>query len=213
MPNWLTRTLWILLILSWIPLAWIAGERKRVADQPRISIITHMDQQMSFRAQEACDFFADGRAMRPRVTGTISRDEDPGLDSLFTGKIDGRPMTRFPVRVDMTLLERGRDRYGIFCAPCHGLAGYGDGMIAQRALALKQGRWTPPANLHSELVRGRPVGQLFNTISEGVRNMPAYGSQIPARDRWAIVAYIKALQRSQHAAPEDVPADRRAELK
>ena len=115
-----------------------------------------------------------------------------------------------PVPVTLQLMERGRDRFDIFCSPCHGLAGGGDGMTAKRAEELQEGTWTPPASFHTELIRGRPVGHLFNTISNGIRNMPAYGPQIPVTDRWAIVAYVRALQRSQWASVDDVPPELRA---
>ena len=118
-----------------------------------------------------------------------------------------------PISVTMQLMERGRERFDVFCAPCHGLAGAGDGMVAKRAEELQEGTWTPPASFHSELVRGRTDGHLFNTITNGIRNMPAYAPQIPVEDRWAIVAYVRALQRSQGAPLEDVPADVRAQLR
>ena len=113
----------------------------------------------------------------------------------------------------MGLLQRGHERYDVYCSPCHGLAGFGDGMVAKRADELQEGTWTPPASFHTALVRERSVGQLFNTISNGVRNMPAYGPQIPIQDRWAIVAYVRALQRSQNATVDDVPPDIRAQLR
>jgi mono/diheme cytochrome c family protein len=132
-------------------------------------------------------------------------------DAAFAeGRVGGEWVSAFPLAVDADLLARGRERYGIFCAPCHGLAGYGDGIVHERALALAEGGWTPPSNLHTDLVRERPLGQLYNTIGAGIRNMPAYGPQIPPRDRWAIVAYVKALQLSQHARLEDLPAEERA---
>jgi mono/diheme cytochrome c family protein len=101
----------------------------------------------------------------------------------------------------------------IYCSPCHGLAGYGDGMVAKRAEELQEGTWTPPSSMHSDLIRVRPAGQLFNTITNGIRNMPAYGQQISVEDRWAIVAYVRALQRSQAATVEDVPRDLRTSLR
>jgi mono/diheme cytochrome c family protein len=105
-------------------------------------------------------------------------------------------------------MKRGQQRYNIYCAPCHGLAGEGDGLVAKRAQELQQGTWAfPPTSLHSEAVRPQPVGQLFNTITNGVRKMPAYGAQISVQDRWAIVLYVRALQRTQNARPEDVPPE------
>ena len=106
--------------------------------------------------------------------------------------------------------------YKTHCAVCHGTAGFGDGMVAKRADELAQlgkANWTPPTSLHEDVVRLRPDGHLFNTITNGIRNMPAYGSQIAVEDRWAIVAYVRALQRSQNARVEDVPEDLRPTLR
>jgi mono/diheme cytochrome c family protein len=119
----------------------------------------------------------------------------------------------FPFPVTREVVRRGRERYDIFCAPCHGLVGGGDGIVNLRADRLQEGTWTPPANLYGDLVLQRPVGHVYNTITNGIRNMPAYGPQIPERDRWAIVAYARALQRSQHAPLEDVPEEQRGSLR
>jgi mono/diheme cytochrome c family protein len=124
-------------------------------------------------------------------------------------------VTQLPVPVSMELMRRGRERFNIYCAPCHGLAGYGDGMVARRAAEMQAAGantasgWVAPTNYHTDEIRGRPLGHLYNTISNGIRTMPAYDKQIPVPDRWAIVAYVKALQRSQHAKPEDVPETER----
>lgn len=111
------------------------------------------------------------------------------------------------------LLKRGQERYGIYCAPCHGLAGYGDGIVNVRAERLQEGTWTPPSSFHDAVVLGRPVGHLFNSVTNGIRSMPAYGPQIPERDRWAIVAYVRALQRSQATKVDDVPAGERGAMR
>jgi mono/diheme cytochrome c family protein len=108
-------------------------------------------------------------------------------------------------------MERGRERFGIYCAPCHGLSGEGDGMIARRAEELAQGTWVPPTNLTQEYLRQQAVGELFNSITNGIRNMPAYGSQVDAADRWAIILYLRALQRSRAGKVADLsPAEREA---
>jgi mono/diheme cytochrome c family protein len=132
---------------------------------------------------------------------------------MASGKIGEDWVAAVPIEVDREVLQRGRERYDIYCSPCHGLVGSGDGMVAKRADELQEGTWTPPTSFHSELLRGRPDGHLFNTISNGIRNMPAYGSQISVEDRWAIVAYVRALQRSQNATVEDVPPEIRAQLR
>jgi mono/diheme cytochrome c family protein len=134
-------------------------------------------------------------------------------DGRLHGVVSEVWIEQIPVPVTEQLLRRGRERYDIYCSPCHGLAGQGDGMVAKRADALQEGTWTPPASFHTELVRGRPVGHLFNSITNGIRNMPGYGPQIAVEDRWAIVAYLRALQRSQSATVEDVPPELRAQLR
>jgi mono/diheme cytochrome c family protein len=111
------------------------------------------------------------------------------------------------------VMKRGQERFGIYCTPCHGMAGAGDGIVNARAERLQEGTWIPPSDLSSDVVRGRPAGHLFNTITNGIRNMPAYGSQIPEDDRWAIVAYVRALQRSQHTSIGDVPPELRGTLR
>jgi len=125
---------------------------------------------------------------------------------------DGKPVfvAKFPVKVTMDLLERGRERYTINCAVCHGQAGYGDGPVALRAADIQAADgdakgWVAPKNFHGDDMRQKPVGDVYNTITNGARSMPAYGKQISVLDRWAIVAYVKALQRSQHADVEDIP--------
>jgi mono/diheme cytochrome c family protein len=140
----------------------------------------------------------------------VARGHLEADDHFERGRVDGDWATTFPVPVTEGLMERGRQRFEIYCAPCHGLNGTGRGMVARRAdelAELGKATWVPPASVHDETVRSRPVGQLFNTITYGVRNMPAYGPQIPTADRWAIVAYVRALQRAWHATLDDVPAD------
>jgi len=132
-----------------------------------------------------------------------------GTESLPGGKTGY--VSRIPVPVSMDLMRRGRERFNIYCAACHGLDGYGNGMVARRAAEMQASGaataagWVAPTNYHTDEIRGRPVGQLYSTIANGVRTMPAYDKQIGVLDRWAIVAYVKALQRSQHAQPDDVP--------
>jgi len=151
--------------------------------------------------------------MRPDPPGTVARGELDEDDAIYRGKRGDEWITTIPVPVTGALLARGRQRFDIYCSPCHGLAGYGDGMVAKRAEALQEGTWTPPSSFHTDLVRSRPVGHIFNTITHGIRNMPAYGPQIPVADRWAIVSYVRALQRSQNATVADVPPDLRAQLR
>ncbi len=212
MPRWLVLALLVAVVVTWIPMALMVRARSVKTEKTRIHIIPDMDSQPKYRAQSANLLFKDGRAMRPQVEGTVARGELRDEDDLYRGQDGDAWVLTIPMKVTMSLLERGQNRFEIFCAPCHGLAGYGDGMVNQRAEALQEGTWTPPSSFHTELVRERPVGQLFNTITYGVRNMPAHGPQIEVEDRWAIVAYVKALQRSQSASIDDVPVVARPQM-
>jgi mono/diheme cytochrome c family protein len=200
----------ILVVCALVPPALIARLRAMNSPLPRVHLIQDMDNQLRFEAQHANPLFQDGRAMRPPVSGTVARGE-ARLDEHFErGLVKGGWATGFPaqVTVDEALLLRGRQRFTIYCQPCHGVAGYGDGMINRRAMQLvDQGingtTWVQPKSIHEQAIREQPVGQIFNSITNGVRNMPPYGPQIPVADRWAIVAYVKALQRSQNARSGD----------
>ncbi len=205
---------WLALVLGLavLPFACIARSRSAPSPALRIHVFSDMDRQPRYGPQKANPLFADGRAMRPPVEGTIAQGELQEDPVRATGLVDGAWAERFPLPVDRELLERGRERYAIHCAPCHGLAGYGDGPVSRRAEQRQEASWVPPPSFHDEPVRSRPVGHLFNTISRGIRTMPAYGPRIPLQDRWAIVAYLRALQRSQRASLADVPAEARAEL-
>ena len=213
LPRWLIYTVVILVVASFIPIALIMRARVTTSEQPRIHIIPDMDNQPKYKAQSRNPLFADRRAMRPQVEGTVARGTTLGNPALTSGKIGEEWVEAFPVPVDKALIQRGRERYDIYCSPCHGLAGAGDGMVAKRADELMEGTWTPPTSFHTDLIRQRPVGHIYNTISNGIRNMPAYGTQIPVEDRWAVVAYVRALQRSQNATVDDVPPDIRAQLR
>jgi mono/diheme cytochrome c family protein len=213
MPRWVIPTLLLLASLALVPVAWIANVRVSKSSQPRVHLVPDMDNQGRFKAQQLNAWFADTRAMRLPVAGTVARGELRADDHYYRGIAENDYAAEFPVELTAPLLERGRQRYDIYCAPCHGLAGHGDGIVSARAESLQQGTWVPPASLHVEPAYSRPVGHLFNTITNGIRTMPAYGSQVPVEDRWAIVGYIKALQRSQRAGLEDVPAEERQSLR
>jgi len=213
-PRWLIFTAAIVTVLALVPLALVARARTSTTARPRINLVPDMDNQPKFRAQQANPMFADGRAMRQPVPGTVARGELREDPELHAGKtVAGAWVAAIPVPVTPQLMKRGQERYDVFCTPCHGYAGNGDGIVAKRADRLQEGTWTPPSSLHTELVRSRTDGQLYNTIANGVRAMPAYGAQIPTVDRWAIVAYVRALQRSSDARIADVPADMRAQLR
>lgn len=201
------------LLVSWVPLVLVARERGATKTEPRIHILQDMDAQAKFRPQSANPIFADGRAMRLPVEGTVARGSLDPSSPVASGKDpSGAWLTRNALPVTVAMLERGRERYEIFCAPCHGSAGYGDGPVSRRAERLQEGTWTPPSSMHAELVLGREDGHIFHTITHGIRNMPAYGSQIPPEDRWAIVGYIRALQRSQGSRVDALSAADRERL-
>ena len=220
MPKVILYGALVLIALAMIPPALIARTRAVKSPRRRIHLIQDMDNQPKFRAQHPNDLFADGRAMRPPVPGTVARGELAEDTHLNAGLVGAKWATTFPVQVPATpaLLDRGQKRFNIYCQPCHGLAAYGDGIVQKRAMQLLNTNtngtvWVQPKSLHEEAIRDQPVGQIFNTISNGIRNMPRYDSQIPVRDRWAIVAYVKALQRSQNADIHDVPASQRENLR
>ncbi len=203
----------VLTSLALIPLVLVARARASKSSKARVHLIQNMDDQGKFKAQSANSLFADGRAMRPPAPATVGRGELHADDHFWRGRIDGRWAMTFPIRVTEALMRRGQERFNIYCAPCHGLAGAGDGMTAKRAEELEEPNWVPPKSVHDILVRQRPVGHLFNTITNGIRTMAAYGDQIPESDRWAIIAYVRALQRSQSARIEDVPPELRSRLR
>jgi len=155
---------------------------------------------------EASGFFTDGRSARMPVANTVSRNPLADSDELlYTGKINGTLANQFPMPVTAAVLARGQERYNIFCAPCHGRTGKGDGMIVQRGMR------QPPSFMEDRL-RNAAAGYFFDVMTHGFGAMQDYAAQIPVQDRWAIVAYIRALQFSQNARIEDVPADRRTDL-
>jgi mono/diheme cytochrome c family protein len=206
----------IVACLALLPPLFAARARVSRSEKPRIHLIADMDNQPRYKSQQAHPLFADGRELRPQVAGTLARGdlrEDPHY---YEGKVDGELATTFPARVQITgpLLRRGQERFAIYCAPCHGLGGAGDGIVSERALKLETPGWVQPAALATDpLIAERPHGHLFNTITNGIRTMPPYGDQIAVADRWAIVAYVRALQRSQNAKLEDVPDEVRSELR
>jgi len=212
----------VLVILTLLPLAGIWIARATNSRVPRLSIISDMDNQPRYKAQMESPLFADKRAMRLPVAGTVPQGR-PGIDAhLNLGVVDGEWATVLPPSIEITpeFLTRGQNRFDIYCAVCHGADGSGNGMIDARVQELlesnpqeiQQTSWVAPANYHTDQVRSRPVGHIFNTITNGIRNMPPYGKQLSVEDRWAVVAYVRALQRSQLAKLDDVPAEERQAL-
>lgn len=146
------------------------------------------------------DFFPDQRSARPPVEGTVARGQLHEDAYFYSGKIGNNPGDYMPFPVTREVLDRGRERYNIFCAPCHSRVGDGNGFVPSRGFAR-----TPPS-FHIPRLQKAPVGYFYDVISEGFGIMPDYASQIPARDRWNIVAYVRALQLSQNTTMADVPA-------
>lgn len=211
------------LVLAPLPLLWIARTREVPSATPRLNIISDMDFQARYGPQDASPLFDDGRAARLPVPGAIADGQWEDDEHYFTGRIHGQFAATFPRPVTARMMQRGRERYEIFCATCHGLSGDRDGMTNLRAQKRADPTWVLPPVLFDPPVRDQPVGQIFHTITHGVRkeqdvqkgapaSMPAYASQIPVEDRWAIVLYVRALQRSQNASPRDVPKQTQAQL-
>ncbi|GEM_PF-489921 len=164
----------------------LAGCGRNMADQP------------SVRPLQGSDFFADGSGMRPPVEGTVSRRAGAIDPVFFTGQDENGLVRELPVPLTLELLERGKERYDIFCAMCHGYTGHGDGMVVSRG-------FPAPASFHDQRLLDAPVGYTFSAMTNGFGRMYSYASRIPAEDRWAIAGYVKALQLSQNAQVDDVP--------
>jgi mono/diheme cytochrome c family protein len=164
-----------------------------------------MHDQPKYEPFEGSEFFSDGKAMRPFVDGTVARGTLREDTPYYTGRSGNDFVAEIPVTVTAELLERGRAEFEVFCSPCHGRTGMGNGMIVQRG-------FKRPSTYHVDRLRQMPIGYFFDVITRGYGAMSDYASQVPVEDRWAIVAYIRALQLSQYAPAADVPADRRGEL-
>jgi mono/diheme cytochrome c family protein len=164
-----------------------------------------MHDQPKYTPYRKSDFFGDGRSARPLVSGTVARGQ-LREDLLFASGKSGTVFAdAFPMPVDEALLRRGQERYRIYCAPCHGLLGRGDGVIVRRG-------YRQPSSFHVDRLRQQPAGYFFDVISHGFGAMPDYAAQIALKDRWAVVAYVRALQLSQNATLADVPPEARAQL-
>lgn len=157
-----------------------------------------MHNQPKYRGLRGTEFFADGGSARPLVEGTVARGTLQEDVAFFTGKIGNATVKELPFPVDDAILARGEERYNIYCTPCHDATGSGRGMVVQRGF--KQ-----PPSFHEDRLRNADAGYFFDVMTNGFGAMPDYRMQLAARDRWAVVAYLRALQLSQHAAPSDVP--------
>lgn len=172
----------------------LMGCRQDMHDPPR------------YRYNSASNFWGDGRAARPLVQGTVARGMLKSDTGYWTGKVGTMEVTQFPMPVTKEVLARGQNRYTIYCTPCHGMTGYGDGMIVSRGLK-------NPPSYHTEALRDATVGHIFNVITAGNGSMASYASRIPVADRWAIVAYVRALQASQNVKLTELAAADVAKVK
>ena len=204
----------------------VAGFRGQKSGKPPIEIFPDMDHQPKVKSQVPSQFFADNRGNRLPVAGTVpigyeapQSKENPfpdqgkynavrfsaGTDYLNTGRFGNQWGTGIPLPVTAELLQRGKERYQIFCAVCHGASGGGNGVAGQYGLVAI-------ASFHQDRLRQMADGEIYNTIVHGKNTMLGYGDRIPLDDRWAILAYVRALQLAQTATINDVPADERAKL-
>lgn len=222
MPRWIIFWALIIASLLCVPPFLFAMIRSTQSAKRPVHIVHDMDFQPRFNTQTANPIFMDDRAMRPPVPGVVARGEVFDDSALYGGAIDGEWITELPEQfpMSMDLLNRGRERYNIFCSACHGFDGSGGGIVNLRAIALRDNSegpvdettWTEAKNLHDPTVSTQPIGEIYNTLTNGKNTMAGYGPQVPLEDRWAIAAYVKVLQRSQDAKIQDVPPDRRAEV-
>lgn len=184
----------------------VSGCEGGTFSQPPIHPQQNMDFQKRFEAQEENPFFKDGRAMRHPVENTVAVGNLRTDDHLFTGMIDGEHVETLPkndeqgkpIVLSEEWLERGQERFNIFCTPCHGFTGEGNGLAVQRGM-LK------PTSLYDERLQGMGIGYFYDVITNGKRNMGPYASQIPVRDRWAIASYVRVLQRSRAGTIDQIP--------
>ncbi len=178
-------------LLLWTLLG--AACQQQMADQPR------------YQPLQRSTFFGDERSERPLVAGTVARGHLDADVAFYTGKVGGGLVTTLPVPLSLALLERGQERFDVFCSPCHDRTGAGNGMVVQR------GYRHPPSYHIARLIQA-PIGHFFDVMTHGFGAMPDYAAQVPPRDRWAIAAYIRALQLSQSATLADVPPAERQRL-
>jgi mono/diheme cytochrome c family protein len=219
------------------------GLQGRVSKDTPVQVFDDMDLQARYRPQGENRFFADGRDARPPVAGTVARGDDLAPEKVFsadyrraeslnpsfvTGKdAKGAHLAAFPsksleilpggalapFKVDAALLETGRQKYGVYCAVCHGAAGDGNGIMKARSAVEGDVAIATIANLHTPLFRGYPHGQIYDVITNGKNTMQGYGDKLSPAERWAVVAYLRALQLSQACPPGDAPASVKSQTK
>ena len=191
----------------------LGGCRGMTSEKTPIHPNLNMDYVQRFEAQEPNAFFADGAAMRPPVPGTVARGKlrvAANAPYFYGRDAGGAYVPEIPIEVTGALLERGQERYNIYCTPCHGYAGDGRGIVAVGNGGLGYGFQVP--SYHTDALRARPDGYVYDVIQNGLNTMPSYGHEMAAADRWAVVAYVRALQQSQQATAADVPQTERDRL-
>ncbi len=217
MPKWITAFVVASTAFALIPFAIAAKARTSHSSEPHIHIFSDMDFQPKYKSDQAMDLFADGRENRGELSGTIARGSLNADDLFYRGlehsDAGDQWTTGFPKQLPISeqLMKRGKNRFEIYCTPCHGYDARGQGAIPQR-VAATGGAWQARnlVDASNPVAINKPNGQLFNTISNGYNTMMGYAAQIPHADRWAIVLYVRALQRSQNASLDDVPPDHRS---
>ncbi len=192
LPGSLKGKMIVLACLATIPLAMVYNSYGKTTTEPRVHLVPDMDKQDKFRAQGQTTLFADGRMSRAQIEGTIAQGD---LED-YSNNV-----------VNAAFVARGEERFNIYCSVCHGFNGQGDGTVHRRATELADAghaAWVPPADLTLEMYADKSDEELFSTITHGIRTMPAYGGQIPEKDRWAIIVYLRALQLAQKGEPVDM---------
>lgn len=214
------RYVWLAFLFAVVALVSVLGFRGSQSTRPPLEFFDDMDRQPKYKPQAASEFFANGMADRPLPANVVPRGRSVKTDPRYLAADDhfhrgyrgallpeGTDWFRgFPdaITVDATLMQRGREQFTLFCSPCHGALGDGNGITRQYLMNA--------ANLLDERITAMPEGEIFNTITNGKATMYGYGDRIPPEDRWAIIAYVRALQRAARGTLEDVPADARASL-
>jgi mono/diheme cytochrome c family protein len=168
--------------------------RQKMAVQPRYDPL------------EPSDFFSDHMAARPRIAGTVARGEAAMTGPLVTGKMNGADVDGYPFAITSAIMNRGQERYNIYCSPCHGRLGDGNGMIPARG-------YRHPPSYHTDTLRKAPTGHFFDVMTNGFGSMPSYAPQVSVQDRWAIVAYIRALQLAHNATINELTPEERGKLR
>ncbi len=192
------------LIICSLAISFLLGCRGQSSKKPPIHLNPNMDRQEKFKPYDDNSFYGDKRNMRPLPEGVVAMGHLKEDEAFYKGVVNGDYVNN-PVKLTSEFMTKGQEKFNTFCTPCHGMAGLGNGIVVKKGFVL-------PPSLIDPRILGLKDGEIFSVISEGVRNMPSYGLQIQPKERWAIVAYIRALQKSQTASLQDIPADKHGEI-